>query len=456
MEGSSPGLHQKDKGKIIMNGKETFFQNPKEAEQDGIAFIHQELNIWPEMTVLENLYIGREITRPFGVLKTKEMKALAKGVFDRLNIALPFDRLAGACSVGEQQMIEIAKALLTDAEVMIMDEPTAALTDREIQSLFSVIESLKKNHVSIVYISHRMDEIFQISDRITVMRDGKTVDTKRTKDTGYQEVVRKMVGRDLEEQFPQRTARQGNTILEVRHFSSRQKFKDINFSVRSGEILGVAGLMGAGRTEIMRALFGIDPCDAGEIFIEGKKVGIKNPSDAVQKGIAFITENRKDEGLILDFTIRDNIALSNLESFAPNGVIKAADEKSFVDMMVQRLKIKTASSETVAGDLSGGNQQKVVLAKWVGTAPKVLILDEPTRGIDVGAKREIYYLMNELTERGMAIIMISSELPEILGMSDRVLVIHEGEIAGELDKAEATQENIMFLATGGKKHGTSN
>ncbi|AEP00963.1 sugar ABC transporter ATP-binding protein [Weizmannia coagulans] len=450
------GLHQKDKGKIIIDGKETLFQNPKEAEQAGIAFIHQELNIWPEMTVLENLFIGREITRPFGVLKTKEMKALAKGVFDRLNISLPFDRLAGACSVGEQQMIEIAKALLTDAEVMIMDEPTAALTDREIQSLFSVIESLKKNHVSIVYISHRMDEIFQISDRITVMRDGKTVDTKRTKDTGYQEVVKKMVGRDLEEQFPQRTARQGNTILEVRHFSSRQKFKDIHFSVRSGEILGVAGLMGAGRTEIMRALFGIDPYDAGEIFIEGKKVRIKNPSDAVQKGIAFITENRKDEGLILDFTIRDNIALSNLESFAPNGVIKAADEKSFVDMMIQRLQIKTSSSETVAGDLSGGNQQKVVLAKWVGTAPKVLILDEPTRGIDVGAKREIYYLMNELTERGMAIIMISSELPEILGMSDRVLVIHEGEIAGELDKAEATQENIMFLATGGKKHGTSN
>jgi ribose transport system ATP-binding protein len=444
------GLHKRDQGTILINGKEKTYQNPKEAEQAGIAFIHQELNIWPEMTVIENLFIGRELTNPFGVLKMKEMKTLAKQVFDRLNISIPFDQEAGFCSVGEQQMIEIAKALMTNAEVIIMDEPTAALTEREIQSLFKVIESLKKDGVSIVYISHRMEEIFSICDRITVMRDGKTVDTKRITETDFNEVVKKMVGRDLEERFPVRNSRLGDTIFEVKGLSSKHLFNDIHFSVKSGEILGISGLMGAGRTEIMRAIFGIDPLDRGEILIEGKAVKIKSPSDAVSKGIGFITENRKDEGLVLDFSIKENIALPNLESFAPKGIIKRDDENEFVSLMVKRLKIKTTSSKTLAGDLSGGNQQKVVIAKWIGTSPKVLILDEPTRGIDVGAKREIYQLMNELTDRGMAIIMISSELPEILGMSDRILVVHEGRIAGELGKEEATQENIMVLATGGK------
>jgi ribose transport system ATP-binding protein len=444
------GLHKRDQGTILINGKEKTYQNPKEAEQAGIAFIHQELNIWPEMTVIENLFIGRELTNPFGVLKMKEMKTLAKQVFDRLNISIPFDQEAGFCSVGEQQMIEIAKALMTNAEVIIMDEPTAALTEREIQSLFKVIESLKKDGVSIVYISHRMEEIFSICDRITVLRDGKTVDTKRITETDFNEVVKKMVGRDLEERFPVRNSRLGDTIFEVKGLSSKHLFNDIHFSVKSGEILGISGLMGAGRTEIMRAIFGIDPLDRGEILIEGKAVKIKSPSDAVSKGIGFITENRKDEGLVLDFSIKENIALPNLESFAPKGIIKRDDENEFVSLMVKRLKIKTTSSKTLAGDLSGGNQQKVVIAKWIGTSPKVLILDEPTRGIDVGAKREIYQLMNELTDRGMAIIMISSELPEILGMSDRILVVHEGRIAGELGKEEATQENIMVLATGGK------
>jgi ribose transport system ATP-binding protein len=444
------GLHKRDQGTILINGKEKTYQNPKEAEQAGIAFIHQELNIWPEMTVIENLFIGRELTNPFGVLKMKEMKTLAKQVFDRLNISIPFDQEAGFCSVGEQQMIEIAKALMTNAEVIIMDEPTAALTEREIQSLFKVIESLKKDGVSIVYISHRMEEIFSICDRITVLRDGKTVDTKRITETDFNEVVKKMVGRDLEERFPVRNSRLGDTIFEVKGLSSKHLFNDIHFSVKSGEILGISGLMGAGRTEIMRAIFGIDPLDRGEILIEGKAVKIKSPSDAVSKGIGFITENRKDEGLVLDFSIKENIALPNLESFAPKGIIKRDDENEFVSLMVKRLKIKTTSSKTLAGDLSGGNQQKVVIAKWIGTSPKVLILDEPTRGIDVGAKREIYQLMNELTDKGMAIIMISSELPEILGMSDRILVVHEGRIAGELGKEEATQENIMVLATGGK------
>ncbi|MGA8941579.1 MAG: sugar ABC transporter ATP-binding protein [Thermoactinomyces sp.] len=444
------GLHKMDRGRILVNGREKHYQNPKEAENEGIAFIHQELNIWPDMTVLENLFIGREITNRLGVLKTKEMKALAKEVFARLNISLPFGLDAGSCSVGEQQMIEIAKALLTDAEVIIMDEPTSALTEREIESLFEVIRSLKKEGVSFIYISHRMEEIFTICDRITVMRDGKTVDTKQVQDTNEHEVVNKMVGRDLDDWFPERRAKPGGIVLEVRNFTRSDVFENITFSVRSGEILGIAGLMGSGRTEIMRAIFGIDDYDQGEIFIEGKKVHIRRPSDAVNEGIGFITENRKDEGLLLDFSIRENMSLANLKSFAPHGLLKTKDEENFVQLMVDRLKVKTTSSDELAGNLSGGNQQKVVIAKWIGTAPKVLILDEPTRGIDVGAKREIYNLMNELTERGMAIVMISSELPEVLGMSDRILVVHEGRLAGELKKTEATQEKIMFLATGGK------
>ncbi|MFE4427892.1 sugar ABC transporter ATP-binding protein [Peribacillus butanolivorans] len=443
------GLHKHDQGTIEINGKETSFKDSKEAEEAGMAFIRQELNIWPEMTVLENLFIGKEMVNAFGVLRNKQMKARANEIFKTLNISLPFDKEAGLCSVGEQQMIEIAKALMTDAEVIIMDEPTAALTDREIEKLFEVMKGLTKKGVSLVYISHRMEEIFAICDRITVMRDGKTVDTKRIKDTNFDEVVQKMVGRELEDRFPHREAHLGEVVLDVKGLTKKGLFEDIHFAVRKGEIVGVAGLMGAGRTEIMRALFGVDQIDSGEITVEGKKVSIRKPTDAVHHGLAFITENRKEEGLILDFSVRENIGLPNLKSFAPSGLVKTEDEKKFAEMMIKRLHVKTSSTETIIGNLSGGNQQKVVIAKWIGTSPKVLIMDEPTRGIDVGAKREIYELMNELTERGIAIIMVSSELPEIVGMSDRILVVHEGKIAGELKKQEVTQEKIMALATGG-------
>lgn len=281
------------------------------------------------------------------------------------------------------------------------------------------------------------------------MRDGKTVDTKRIEDTNFDEVVQKMVGRELEDRFPHREAHLGEVVIDVKGLTKKGLFEDIHFAVRKGEIVGVAGLMGAGRTEIMRALFGVDQIDSGEITVGGKKVSIRKPTDAVRYGLAFITENRKEEGLILDFSVRENIGLPNLKSFAPSGLVKTEDEKKFAEMMIKRLHVKTASTETIIGNLSGGNQQKVVIAKWIGTSPKVLIMDEPTRGIDVGAKREIYELMNELTERGIAIIMVSSELPEIVGMSDRILVVHEGKIGGELKKQEATQEKIMSLATGG-------
>ncbi|WP_273853778.1 sugar ABC transporter ATP-binding protein [Guptibacillus spartinae] len=446
------GLHKKDQGTIEIDGKERVFDNPKEAEENGVAFIHQELNIWPELTVLENLFINKEPVTSFGLIHTKKMKAIADEQFKKLAISIPLHQEAGKCSVGQQQMIEIAKALMTDAKVIIMDEPTAALTEREIQTLFQVIRSLKESGVSIVYISHRMEEIFTICDRITVMRDGKTVDTTSIPDTSFDEVVRKMVGRELNDRFPERAPKPGETMLEVKGLARKGVFQNVNFSVKSGEIVGVSGLMGAGRTEVMRTIFGLDGKYTGDIYINGKKVVIKNPSQAVQLGLGFITEDRKEEGLVLDFSLKDNIALPSLYSFAPKGLINEKSEQDFVELLIKRLTIKTESAKTSAKNLSGGNQQKVVIAKWIGIGPKVLILDEPTRGVDVGAKREIYQLMNELTDRGVAIIMVSSELPEVLGMSDRILVFREGQLTGEVSKKEATQEKIMTLATGGQEN----
>ncbi|MDO6654908.1 sugar ABC transporter ATP-binding protein [Anaerobacillus sp. 1_MG-2023] len=445
------GLHKKDSGTIVIDGQERVFDNPKEAEENGVAFIHQELNIWPELTVLENLFINKEPVTSFGLIHTKKMKAIANEQFKKLAISIPLQQEAGKCSVGQQQMIEIAKALMTDAKVIIMDEPTAALTEREIQTLFQVIRSLKKSGVSIVYISHRMEEIFTICDSITVMRDGKTVDTKPISETSFDEVVRKMVGRELTDRFPERSPKLGETMLEVKGLSRKGVFENVSFSVRSGEIVGVSGLMGAGRTEIMRTIFGLDGKYTGDILLNGKPVVIKSPHQAVQLGLGFITEDRKEEGLVLDFSLKDNIALPSLYSFAPKGLINEKSEEDFVELLIKRLTIKTDSAKTSAKNLSGGNQQKVVIAKWIGIGPKVLILDEPTRGVDVGAKREIYQLMNELTDRGVAIIMVSSELPEVLGMSDRILVFREGHMTGEVSKEEATQEKIMTLATGGQE-----
>ncbi|WP_283152893.1 sugar ABC transporter ATP-binding protein [Guptibacillus hwajinpoensis] len=445
------GLHKKDNGTIVIGGQERVFDNPKEAEENGVAFIHQELNIWPELTVLENLFINKEPVTSLGLIHTKKMKAIANEQFKKLAISIPLQQEAGKCSVGQQQMIEIAKALMTDAKVIIMDEPTAALTEREIQTLFQVIRSLKKSGVSIVYISHRMEEIFTICDSITVMRDGRTVDTKPISETSFDEVVRKMVGRELTDRFPERSPKLGETMLEVKDLSRKGVFENVSFSVRSGEIVGVSGLMGAGRTEIMRTIFGLDGKYTGDILLNGKQVVIKSPHQAVQLGLGFITEDRKEEGLVLDFSLKDNIALPSLYSFAPKGLINEKSEEDFVELLIKRLTIKTESAKTSAKNLSGGNQQKVVIAKWIGIGPKVLILDEPTRGVDVGAKREIYQLMNELTDRGVAIIMVSSELPEVLGMSDRILVFREGHMTGEVSKEEATQEKIMTLATGGQE-----
>lgn len=444
------GMHKKDQGTILINGKDHSYTNPKEAEEHGVSFIHQEMNTWPQMTVLENLFIGKEMKNKIGFIRSKEMKTLALKTFKELGITMDLDADVQTLSVGQQQMIEIAKALMTDCQVLIMDEPTAALTDREIRMLFKIIQHLKTKEVAIIYISHRMEEIFEISDRITVMRDGMTVDTTLTKETNVDDVVRKMVGREISDYYPKKDAEIGETVFEVKNLSGTSGFENISFSVKSGEIVGFSGLMGAGRTEIMRGIFGIDPISQGEIILEGKKVQLKNPSTAIKAGVGFLTENRKEEGLVLDFSIKDNISLPSIDEFRVRGLIDTKTEDEFVQLLMKRLTVKAQNEDISAGSLSGGNQQKVVLAKWIGIGPKVLILDEPTRGVDVGAKREIYQLMNELAERGVAIVMVSSDLPEVLGVSDRILVVHEGKIAGELSRTEATQEKIMNLATGGK------
>lgn len=444
------GIHKQDQGSIFVDGKEVNFKNPVEAEQYGIAFIHQELNIWPNLTILENLFLMRSITNGFGILDFKKMRRIAEEKCQELNIDLPLDAEAGECSVGQQQMTEILRNLLLDAKVVIMDEPTAALTDRETETLFEVMRSLKKRGVAMVYISHRMEEVFNNCDTITVMRDGVSVDTRPVDKYGLDDIVRDMVGRSITEFYPERRNVPGDVILEVKNFNQPGLFRDVNFNLRKGEILGIAGLMGSGRTEIMRAIFGVDKCQSGDVYFKNEKLKISKPEDAIKAGFGFITENRKTEGLILDFSIMRNIALPSIDEFAKKSIIDYKLVNKFSSDLASKLGVKAHTLDLEAGALSGGNQQKVVIAKWVGMNPEVIIMDEPTRGIDVGAKRDIYELMNELTANGVSIIMVSSELPEVLGMSDRILVIHEGRIAGELLHDEASQEKIMSLATGGQ------
>lgn len=443
------GIYERDTGTVHVKGKEVHFTGPKDAEKSGVAVIHQELNIIPHLTVSENMFLGKELSNRYGVLKSKEMKEKTTEYINRLGIDIDPNIEAGRLSVGQQQMIEIARAVASNTEVLIMDEPTAALTDREIEVLFKVIDSLRAKGVGIIYISHRMEEIFKICDRISVLRDGQFIGTKIIKETNFDEIVRMMVGRQLGDRYPKRTAVPGDELLRVESFTSAEAFEGISFSVRKGEILGVAGLMGAGRTEIMEALFGYRSKEHGKVFIEGKEIRIKTPYDAIKAGIGFITEDRKSEGLVLDLSVRENFILSNLSRFSKQGVISSKQENEFVTEMIEKLHVKTSGAEQIVKSLSGGNQQKIVIGKWLGIQPRILILDEPTRGVDVGAKKEIYHIMNELTEQGVAIIMVSSELPEILGMSDRIMVIHEGKQTAILNRDEATQEKIMQAATGG-------
>lgn len=444
------GIHKADAGTIEVDGKPTVFRNNKDAEDHGIAFIHQELNIWPNLSVLENLFPVKRPKTRFGFIDFKKMREIAEKKCQDIGIELPLDEIAGNCSVGQQQMVEITRSLLLDARVVIMDEPTAALTERETECLFEVMRRLKAQGVAIIYISHRMEEVFGNCDTITVMRDGQTISSKPVGETTMSQIVKDMVGREISEYYPIRTVTPGEEVFRVEHLTQPGVFQDVSFSVKKGEIFGVAGLMGAGRTEIMRALFGVDPHKEGKVYLHGKEINIKNPLDAIREGFGFITENRKTEGLILDFSILKNIALPSEKNFANYSCINAQKEYEFCQILADKLGIKTTDIYQEARNLSGGNQQKVVIAKWIGMHPSLLILDEPTRGIDVGAKKDIYDLMNELTAEGVSLIMVSSDLPEILGMSDRIMVIHEGQVAGILSRKEATQEKIITLATGGE------
>lgn len=443
------GVLSKDKGKILIDGKEVDISDTNVAKKYGISFIHQELSDWPELTVMDNIFMNNEIKNGIFLDKAKMRKKCIE-LLERFDLDINPKTKVSELSVGQRQMMEIAKANLNKVNVLILDEPTSALTNNEIDKLFKLIKRLRDKNVSMIYISHRMEEIFSLTNKITVMRDGKSVSVMDTNKTDEREVVSYMVGRDIGDFYPEMDAEISDVKIELKNFNREGFFKDINIKAKKGEVLGISGLMGAGRTEIMRSVFGLDPKDSGEVFIDGKKIEIKNPADAIKNKIGFVTENRQEEGLILDESIRENISLLNFDKFSKNSFIDKAKEKNLSDNLVDSFKVKTQSSESKISDLSGGNQQKVVFAKWYAIGPEILILDEPTKGVDVGAKREIYDLIKDLTNKGVSIILISSDLPELISLSNRIYVIHEGKIQGELLKKDASQEKIMTLATGGR------
>lgn len=443
------GVLSKDRGEILIDGKEVDISDTNVAKKYGISFIHQELSDWPELTVMDNIFMNNEIKNGIFLDKAKMRKKCIE-LLERFDLDINPKTKVSELSVGQRQMMEIAKANLNKVNVLILDEPTSALTNNEIDKLFKLIKRLRDKNVSMIYISHRMEEIFSLTNKITVMRDGKSVSVMDTNKTDEREVVSYMVGRDIGDFYPEMDAEISDVKIELKNFNREGFFKDINIKAKKGEVLGISGLMGAGRTEIMRSVFGLDPKDSGEVFIDGKKIEIKNPADAIKNKIGFVTENRQEEGLILDESIRENISLLNFDKFSKNSFIDKAKEKNLSDNLVDSFKVKTQSSESKISDLSGGNQQKVVFAKWYAIGPEILILDEPTKGVDVGAKREIYDLIKELTKKAVSIILISSDLPELISLSNRIYVIHEGKIQGELLKKDASQEKIMTLATGGR------
>lgn len=443
------GVYTRDAGTVIVDGQEVHYKNLQEAEKAGIVFIHQELNVMFDLTVEENMFMGKEIKNAFGVCDSKAMRAEVRKVFEKLGVDIDPGKRMNQLSIGQQQMIEIAKALMLDAKVIIMDEPTTALTTKETEVLFKVVNDLKKKGVSIVYISHRMEEIFELCDRITVLRDGSYIGTERIADITMNDVVKMMIGREIGERYPTRNNEIGDVVFEVKDFNCKGVFHDVNFQVSAGEVLGVSGLMGAGRTEIMQAIFGNMPNVSGKIILNGKEIHNKTPEMAKKNGIGFITEDRKVQGLLLQDSILKNISIANLDKISKNGVLNKKAEDDLIKRGIEELHIKCFGPDHACVNLSGGNQQKVVFAKWIYTEPKVLILDEPTKGVDIGAKKEIYSIINDLAAKGVAIIMVSSELPEVLGMADRIMVVREGEVRGILSKEEADQEKIMTLATGG-------
>ena len=442
------GIYSKDAGTITYEGKEVEFHNPREAQEAGIVIVHQELNMMNHLTVAQNIFIGREYMKGF-LIDDARMNLEARKLFDQLGIDINPAEKMGNLTVGKQQMCEIAKAISHEAKVIIFDEPSAALTEAEIEELFKIIRDLREKQMGIVYISHRMDEIKVITDRVTVMRDGTYVGTLITKDSTKDDIVNMMVGRVIYEEPKTHSmvAPDAPVVLKVEHLNAGKMVQDISFELRKGEILGFSGLMGAGRTEAARAIFGADPKESGDIYINGEKVEINSPQDAVKHGIGYLSEDRKRYGIVVGKTIAENSTLASLEEFIKGRLIDRKKERDATQKYVDRLRTKTPGIDQLVVNLSGGNQQKVVIAKWLVRNCDILIFDEPTRGIDVGAKSEIYHLMNELAAEGKSIIMISSEMPEVLRMSDRIIVMCEGRKTAEIDIADATQEKIMHAAT---------
>ncbi|MGX8709649.1 MAG: sugar ABC transporter ATP-binding protein [bacterium] len=441
------GVYTKDEGEIKIFGQTVEDLTPKKAQELGIAIIHQELNMCAHLSVAENIFLAREKTHS-GILSNREMNKDAAALLARLNIDLDPTTIVGDLAVSKQQMVEIAKALSTNAKILIMDEPTSALTSNEIDDLFKIIRKLKSEGCGIVYISHRLEELQNIVDRVIIMRDGRYITSMDFKDTTMSEIISYMVGREIKEKFPRVTCERGKKIFEVKSLNAGKMVRNVSLELYEGEIVGIAGLMGAGRTETTRAIFGADPKESGQIFVDGREAVIRRPIDAIRAGIVLAPEDRKKDGLCVKLSIEDNIALPNLDLLCSKfGVVDRKKEKTMTDEAVKSLSIKLVSADMDAATLSGGNQQKLVVAKWLARNSRVVMFDEPTRGIDVAAKVEIYNLMNELKKQGIGVLFVSSEMPEIMGISDRILVMCDGKITGEFAAGEATQDLILQYAT---------
>ncbi len=442
------GIHRPDTGVIKISGEIVDLPSPAQSQHLGIAVIHQEPTLFPDLNVAENVFMGRHPRDRFGRVNWKQMYRDVERLLVSLDVPLSVYTPAKGLSVADQQLVEIAKALSLNTRVLVMDEPTAALSAPEVEKLFTITRQLRQRGVAILFVSHRLEEVFALSDRVTIMRDGAHVITAPTSTFTSDDIIRHMVGRELTALFPKGEAEIGEVILEVQHLTRTGVFRDVSFQLRRGEILGFAGLVGAGRTEVARVLFGIDRADAGEIRIDNLPVHISSPNAAMRHGLAYVPEDRRQQGLVMDFSISSNMTLPILQQFSRLGIVNRSREREVASDYSQQLQVRSAGIQQLVQALSGGNQQKVVLAKWLITKPSILILDEPTRGVDIGAKAEVHRIVSDLASKGLAIILISSELPEVLAMADRVLVMHEGRLTGAFERAEANQENVMIAATG--------
>ena len=442
------GVHRPDAGRLVLDGEDAIFDNAKQSQAAGIAIIFQEPTLFPDLSVAENIFVGVQPLKRFRRIDARRMRREAASVFQQLGVRIDPDRLARGLSIADQQLVEIAKALTANARVIVMDEPTAALTTTEVEQLFRIVETLRARGNAVLFVSHRLEEIFALCQRVTVMRDGRHVLTQPIEELTVQSVIRAMVGRDMSALFPKVPSEAGEVVLNVERLTREGVFTDVSFEVRSGEIVALAGLVGAGRTEVARAIFGIDRWDAGTVEIDGRRLPPGSPTAAMGAGIGLVPEDRRQQGLVMDFSIERNVALASLGTVRRAGIIPRGAERRFARDWALRLQLKYSRLTNPVWTLSGGNQQKVVLAKWLARRPRLLIVDEPTRGIDVGTKAEVHRLLSELASQGVAVLMISSELPEVLGMADRIVVLFEGRITREFARAEADEDSIMSAATG--------